>query len=170
MIELNLIGVRIELPSNQPILLLKEREGERYLPIWIGQTEAQAIAYALQGVVTQRPLTHDLLKNVLDELKVVLDRVVVTEVRDRTYYAELHLVVAGAARRVSSRPSDAIALAVRTGSPIFAEESLLDEVGQVIEESEEAGEAEEAEDLLEEFRDFIENVNPEDFAGGEKGQ
>jgi bifunctional DNase/RNase len=98
----------------------------------------------------------------------VLDRIVVTEVRDRTYFAELHLVVAGSAKRISSRPSDAIALAVRTGSPIFAEEALLDEVGQVLEEQEvEAGP--DSEDLLEEFRDFIQNVNPEDFAGGEKG-
>ena len=165
MIELNLVGVRIELPSNQPILLLKEREGERYLPIWIGQAEAQAIAYALQGVATQRPLTHDLLKNVLDELTTSLDRVVVTEVRDRTYYAELHLVNSSGSHTVSSRPSDAIALAVRTQTPIFAEESLLDEVGQEQDDSESSVSEDDQDELLEDFRDFIENVNPEDFGG-----
>jgi uncharacterized protein len=166
---MDLVGVRLELPANAPIVLLREQDGQRrQVPIYIGGPEAAAIHYALEGIEPPRPLTHDLLKNLLDELKVVLDRIVVTEVRDRTYYAELHLVVAGAARRLSSRPSDAIALAVRTGSPIFAEEALLDEVGQVVEEETE-GEPEAAEDLLEEFRDFIENVNPEDFAGGETG-
>ena len=166
---LDVLGVRVEMPTNQPIVLLRERDGDRYLPIWIGAAEATAIAYAQQGIEPPRPLTHDLLKNVLEELQVVLDKIVVTEVRDRTYYAELHLVVAGSARTVSSRPSDAIALAVRTGSPIFAEETLLDEVGQVVEEEAEGEGGAESEDLLEEFRDFIENVNPEDFAGGEKG-
>jgi bifunctional DNase/RNase len=167
---MELVGVRLELPANAPIVLLREQDGQRrQVPIYIGGPEAAAIHYALEGIEPPRPLTHDLLKNVLEELQVVLDRIVVTEVRDRTYYAELHLVVGGSAKRISSRPSDAIALAVRTGSPIFAEETLLDEVGQVIEEEGEAEPAEESEFLIEEFRDFIENVNPEDFAGGEKG-
>jgi bifunctional DNase/RNase len=170
-VPMELVGVRLELPANAPIVLLREQDGQRrQVPIYIGGPEAAAIHYALEGIEPPRPLTHDLLKNVLDELQVVLDRVVVTEVRDRTYYAELHLVVAGSAKKISSRPSDAIALAVRTGSPIFAEEALLDEVGQVIDEEADAEAAVESEDLLEEFRDFIENVNPEDFAGGEKGQ
>jgi bifunctional DNase/RNase len=166
---MELVGVRLELPANAPIVLLREQDGQRrQVPIYIGGPEAAAIHYALEGIEPPRPLTHDLLKIVLDELQVVLDRIVVTEVRDRTYFAELHLVVAGSAKRISSRPSDAIALAVRTGSPIFAEEALLDEVGQVLEEQEvESGP--DSEDLLEEFRDFIQNVNPEDFAGGEKG-
>jgi bifunctional DNase/RNase len=167
---MELVGVRLELPANAPIVLLREQDGQRrQVPIYIGGPEAAAIHYALEGIEPPRPLTHDLLKNVLEELQVVLDRIVVTEVRDRTYYAELHLVVAGAARTVSSRPSDAIALAVRTGSPIFAEETLLDEVGQIVEEEAEGEGGADSEDLLEEFRDFIENVNPEDFAGGEKG-
>jgi len=168
-VPMELVGVRLELPANAPIVLLREQDGQRrQVPIYIGGPEAAAIHYALEGIEPPRPLTHDLLKNLLDELQVVLDRVVVTEVRDRTYFAELHLVVGGAAKRISSRPSDAIALAVRTGSPIFAEETLLDEVGQVIDEEAEGEGAVESEDLLEEFRDFIENVNPEDFAGGEK--
>ncbi len=161
--------MRLELPANAPIVLLREQDGQRrQVPIYIGGPEAAAIHYALEGIEPPRPLTHDLLKNVLEELQVVLDRIVVTEVRDRTYYAELHLVVAGTARTVSSRPSDAIALAVRTGSPIFAEETLLDEVGQVIDEEAEAAGGADSEDLLEEFRDFIENVTPEDFAKGEE--
>jgi uncharacterized protein len=168
-VPMELVGVRLELPANAPIVLLREQDGQRrQVPIYIGGPEAAAIHYALEGIEPPRPLTHDLLKNLLDELQVVLDRVVVTEVRDRTYFAELHLVVGGSAKRISSRPSDAIALAVRTGSPIFAEETLLDEVGQVIDEEAEGEGAVESEDLLEEFRDFIENVNPEDFAGGEK--
>src|SRR4029078_1012708 len=95
MIELNLVGVRIELPSNQPILLLKEREGERYPPIGIGQTEAQSIAFALQGVVPQRPLTHDLLKNVLDELGARVERIVITDLREGTFYATMQLALNG---------------------------------------------------------------------------
>ena len=162
---MRVVGVRVELPANQPVVLLREEDGVRYLPIWIGAVEASAIAFQQQGVKPARPLTHDLLKNVLDELTTSLDRIVVTEVRDRTYYAELYLVNAAGTHTVSSRPSDAIALAVRTGTPIFAEESLLDEVGQEQDETEPASEGDQDE-LIEDFRDFIENVKPEDFGGG----
>src|ERR671931_659296 len=91
MIELNLVGVRVELPSNQPIVLLRERDGERYLPIWIGAMEATAIAFALQGIVTQRPMTHDLLKNVLEETEVHVERIVITELKEGTFYAIIQL-------------------------------------------------------------------------------
>jgi bifunctional DNase/RNase len=162
---MELLGVRLELPANTPIVLLRETEGRRrVLPIYIGNPEAASIAYALEGVVPARPLTHDLLRNVLEELGAALDRVVVTELVEHTYFAELHLRVGDAASTVSSRPSDAIALAVRTGSPIFVEERVLDEVGQEAEVEEVHGEGEE-EVILEEFRDFIERVNPDDFAG-----
>jgi bifunctional DNase/RNase len=162
---MELVGVRLELPANSPIVILREQEGRRrVLPIYIGGPEAAAIHYALEGIVPPRPLTHDLLSNLLAELGASLDHVVVTEVRDRTYYAVLHLVAGGTKHEVSSRPSDAIALAVRTGSPIFAEESLLDEVGQEVAEEEAADEAED-DDILQEFRDFIDTVNPEDFGG-----
>jgi bifunctional DNase/RNase len=165
MVPMELVGVRLELPANTPIVILREAEGRRrVVPIYIGGPEAAAIHYALEGIEPARPLTHDLLKNVLDELTTSLDRVVVTEVRDRTYYAELHLVNATGSHTVSSRPSDAIALAVRTQTPIFAEESLLDEVGQEQEEVE-PGEEGDEDELLEDFRDFIENVKPEDFGG-----
>ena len=160
MVEMELVGVQVELPSNQPIVLLRETEGERRtLPIFIGGPEAQAIAFALEGVDTPRPMTHDLIKNVLDELGIVLQRIVVTELRETTFFAELHLAQNGTTRVVSSRPSDAVALAVRTGTPIFAEEAVLDEAGYLPEPD-----AEESEDVVEQFRDFLDNVNPEDFA------
>jgi bifunctional DNase/RNase len=156
MIEMNLVGVRVELPTNQPIVLLKEREGERYLPIWIGAMEATAIAFALQGIVTARPMTHDLLKNVLEELTVNVQRIVITELKDGTFYASIQLNQNGSSYEVSSRPSDAIALAVRVNVPIFANEEVLTEASIVIHDDEEQE--------VEKFREFLEHVNPEDFA------
>lgn len=155
MIELELVGVRVELPHNQPIVLLKEQPGERYLPIWIGAVEATAIAFALQGVETARPLTHDLMRDLLDALTVQVDRIVVTELRDGTFYAEVQMTQGGAGVVVSSRPSDAIALAVRTNSPIFAEEAVLDEAGIEIEDDDEHE--------VERFKEFLDSVSPEDF-------
>src|SRR5436309_15742435 len=112
MIELNLVGVRVELPTNQPIVLLKEKDGERFLPIWIGAMEATAIAFALQGIVTARPMTHDLMKNLLEELAVHVERIVITELRDGTFYATIQMQSNGSSYEVSSGPSDAIALAL----------------------------------------------------------
>jgi uncharacterized protein len=157
MIEMTLIGVRVELPGNQPIVLLKEAEGERYLPIWIGTAEATAIAFALQGVVTARPMTHDLMKNVLEELGVNVQRIMITELREGTFYATIEMAQNGSSYEVSSRPSDAIALAVRVGVPIFANEDVLTEASIVIREDEEQ------EQEVEKFREFLENVRPEDF-------
>jgi bifunctional DNase/RNase len=162
-VEMELVGVRLELPANAPIVLLRESSGaRRVLPIYIGGPEAAAIAYALENVQVPRPLTHDLLRNVLDELGAQARRVVVTELRDHTFYAEIELVVGKSTHRVSSRPSDAIALAVRTGTPIFAEEQVLDEAGQTAAEVSDDAE-EESEELVDEFREFIEHVSPEDF-------
>lgn len=155
MIELELVGVRVELPHNQPIVLLKEQTGERYLPIWIGAVEATAIAFALQGVETARPLTHDLMRDLLDALTVSVDRVVVTELRDGTFYAEVQMSQGGESAVVSSRPSDAIALAVRTNTPIFSDESVLDEAGIEIEDDDEQE--------VEQFKEFLDSVSPEDF-------
>ncbi|HEX2030722.1 MAG TPA: bifunctional nuclease family protein [Actinomycetota bacterium] len=157
MIEMTLIGVRVELPGNQPIVLLKERDGERYLPIWIGTAEATAIAFALQGVVTARPMTHDLMKNVLEELGVNVERIMITELREGTFFATIHMAQNGSSYEISSRPSDAIALAVRVGVPIFANEDVLSEASIVIREDEEQ------EEEVEKFREFLENVRPEDF-------
>ncbi|HEV3474552.1 MAG TPA: bifunctional nuclease family protein [Actinomycetota bacterium] len=160
MIEMNLVGVRVELPGNQPIVLLKEQQGERYLPIWIGTSEATAIAFALQGVVTARPMTHDLMKNMLDELAVQVQKVLITELREGTFYAVLELAQNGTTYEISSRPSDAIALGVRLGVPIFADEEVLSEASIVIREEEEQ------EEELQKFRQFLENVKPEDFTEG----
>ena len=158
---MELVGVRVELPTNAPIVLLRERGGERrLLPIFIGAPEATAIAFALEDVSTPRPMTHDLLKDVLDDLAVTLDQVVVTALKDATFYAELHLSVDGRQHQVSSRPSDAIALAARTGSPIFAAEAVLDEAAYTLTEEDE----EQQETVVEQFKEFIDSVNPEDFA------
>jgi bifunctional DNase/RNase len=160
MVEMNLVGVRVELPTNNPIVLLREADGEhRVLPIFIGAVEATAIAFALQGVVTQRPMTHDLMRDLLQTLAVQVERVVVTELKEGTFYAELTLTQAGGGTvTVSSRPSDAIALAARLGTPIFADEAVLEEAA--IEVSEE----DEQEEEVEKFRAFLQDVNPEDFA------
>ena len=155
LIELELVGVRVELPHNQPIVLLKEQTGFRFLPIWIGAPEATSIAFALQGVAMPRPLTHDLLRNVLADLSVDVERIVVTELRDGTFYAEIELVQGGRTVKVSSRPSDAIALAVRASVPIFAEEAVLAEAGIEIED--------EDEQEVERFKQCIDSISPEDF-------
>ncbi|MGH9050813.1 MAG: bifunctional nuclease family protein [Acidimicrobiia bacterium] len=163
MIRLSLVGVRVEVPTNQPIVLLREEEGQRYLPIFIGPPEATAIVYALQGMETPRPMTHDLFKTVLDDMSVQLRRVEITELHDGTFFAEIELGGDGNgdSYRISSRPSDAIALAVRYPEqvPIFADEAVLEEAGVLFENEE--GEEEEQ---IEEFREFLDQVRPEDFA------
>ena len=166
MVEMELVGVRLELPANAPIVLLRESGGaRRVLPIYIGGPEAAAIAYALENVQVPRPLTHDLLRNVLDDLGVSLEKVTVTELRDGVFHAELELHAHDGVHTISSRPSDAIALASRTGSPIYASEDVLAEAGYVEEPDEdEAPDAVQSEEIVEEFRDFIDSVNPEDFA------
>jgi bifunctional DNase/RNase len=155
MIEMELTGVRVELPTNQPIVLLRERAGERYLPIWIGAAEAAAIALSLQGVVTPRPMTHDLLKSILDDLSVSVQRIVVTELREATFYATIELERGTERFEISSRPSDAIALAVRTSTPIFASAEVLEEAAILIPGDED--------EEVEKFREFLDNVSPEDF-------
>src|SRR5436190_19077696 len=153
--ELTVVGVRVELPSQQPIVLLKETSGDRYLPIWIGAVEATAIAFAQQGVVTARPMTHDLLRDLLAALDRPLQSVTITDLRDGVFYAELAFdggVV------VSARPSDAIALAMRTGAVIRSTEAVLADAGVAI--------PHEQEDEVEKFREFLDNVTPEDFEHG----
>ncbi len=161
MTPMELVGVRVEIPANTPMVLLQEQAGEqRLLPIYIGSPEASSIHYALEGIDPPRPLTHDLFITVVEQLGARLEKVVVTEVLDHTYYAELHLRVGDDEQVVSSRPSDAIALAVRCQAPLFASDALLDEVGQVPEPEPE----EEAAEIIDEFKDFIESVSPDDFA------
>lgn len=156
----------MDLHSQTPVLLLTETVGlGRTLPIFVGPPEATAIAFAVQGVVTPRPMTHDLLRDTLDALGVVLERVVITDLRDKTYFAELHLRSAGEEVTVSARPSDAVALAVRTGSPLFVSDELMDDEGIMLpDEDEEDQEDESPEEIVGEFREFLEQVRPEDFS------
>jgi len=158
-IEMSLVGVRVEVPTNQPIVLLREETGTRYLPIFIGPPEATAIVYALQGMETPRPMTHDLFKTVLDDLGVTLRQVVITELHDGTFFAEIEIDRDGTTQRISSRPSDALALAARypDSVPIFADEAVLEEAGVLFDQDEE-------EQQVEEFREFLDQVQPEDFA------
>ncbi len=140
------------MPSNQPIVLLREADGERYLPIWIGAVEATAIAFAQQGVVPPRPLTHDLIKDLLTATGHELSEVQITEVKDGIFYASL---VLGDGVSVSARPSDSIALALRTGSRIVCSDDVLDEAGLLV--------PDEQEEEVEKFREFLDQINPEDF-------
>jgi len=151
------MGVRVEVPSNQPLVLLREADGDRYLTIWIGAVEATAIAFAQQGVLPPRPLTHDLLKTVIEALGTELNEVRITEVRDGVFYA---LLVFANGVEVSARPSDSIALALRTGARIVCDEAVLDEAGVVV-----PVEEDEAAEEMEKFREFLDHVNPEDFEG-----
>jgi len=160
LIPMEVIGVRVEMPSNQPIVLLKEIDGSRFLPIWVGAVEATAIAFAQQGVEPPRPLTHDLMNNLLDVLDVTLTAVHMTEIKDGIFYATMLLRDAnGGQLTISARPSDAIALAVRSHSNILATQELLDEIGIEIPQGE--GENQE----VEKFREFLDQINPEDFVG-----
>ncbi len=162
--RVEVVGLRIELPSNQPVLVLREVEGRRrVLTLYIGGPEASAIHTALEGTQPPRPLTHDLSVMLIEALAAKLDRVIVTELRDQTYFAEIVLRTSAGDIGISGRPSDAVALAVRAGAGIFASVDLLDEVGREIgvdgAENEEAEEA-----VVDEFRDFLETISPEDFS------
>jgi bifunctional DNase/RNase len=163
MVEMHLASVRVEMPTNNPVVLLQESGGDhRTLLIFIGTHEAQAIVEAIQGTNRPRPMTHELIRDILVELGAALDRVVLTELVDGVYYAELHISLAGHSYVVSSRPSDAMAIAARLGTPIFAEEALLEEAGVVLDEDEE--ESTNPDDLVDQFHEFIKDVRPEDFS------
>jgi uncharacterized protein len=156
MSEMRVVGVRVELPANQPILLLREITGDRYLPIWIGSVEATAIALEQQGVKPARPLTHDLLKDVINALGRRVEQVRITDLQEGTFYAEL---VFDGGITVSARPSDSVALALRIGVPIHADERVLAEAGLII--------PDEQEDEVEKFREFLDSISPEDFRGAQ---
>jgi bifunctional DNase/RNase len=155
-LDLEVVGVRVEMPSNNPIVLLRERDGGRYLPIWVGAVEATAIAYAQQGIVPPRPLTHDLLRDILAALGVTLQEVRITALEDGVFYAVLAF---SDGTEVSARPSDAIALALRVDAPIRGADEVLDAAGIDIPDDEPAP----AEDQVEKFREFLDQVSPEDF-------
>lgn len=152
MSEMRVIGIRVEQPQNQPVLLLKESDGDRYLPIWIGQPEATAIVLEQQGVEPARPLTHDLIKNLISALGHTLREVRIVDLQEGTFYADL---IFENELRISARPSDSVAIALRVGVPIYAEEAVLDEAGLVM--------PDEREDEVEKFKEFLESVSPDDF-------
>jgi bifunctional DNase/RNase len=154
--RLDIVGVRVELPSKQPIVLLKEVGGERYLPIWIGAVEATAIAFAQEGITTARPMTHDLMRDVLRALETDLTQVTITDLQDGVFFATLKFANGV---EVSARPSDAIALAMRMGAPVFGVEAVLAEAGITVPEEQE----QEQENELEKFREFLDTISPEDF-------
>jgi hypothetical protein len=172
MVEVKLRAVRVDLQSNTPVLLLQESEGlGRTLPIFIGAPEATAIAFALQGMDTPRPMTHDLIRDLLDALGTTVIRVVITELRTATYFAEIVLRQGDRELPVSSRPSDAVAVAVRTGTPLFVADDLMDSEGIMLavdeeedEESDEGDDGANPEELVGEFRTFLDSIRPEDFS------
>ena len=160
-INMEVVGVRVEMPTNQPIILLKEIDGSRFLPIWVGTNEASAIAFAQQGVEPPRPLSHDLMREIVEALDATLTAVHITELREGVFYASLILRDGGSSTKtISARPSDAIALALRTHSNILASAELLEEAG--IEIPVEGGLQNQE---VERFRAFLDEINPEDFAG-----
>ena len=166
MVEVRLRAVRVDLQSNTPVLLLQETEGQgRTLPIFIGTPEAAAIAYALQEIEMPRPMTHDLIRDVLGSLDAELERVVITELRSSTYFAEMTLLRAGARTAVSCRPSDAVAVAVRTGAPLYVADDLMDSEGVIIAVEGDPDEEGNPDELVGQFRQFLDSVRPEDFDG-----
>ena len=161
MAEVRVVGIRMEQPANQPVLLLRESEGDRYLPIWIGPTEANAIILEQQGVEPPRPLTHDLFRDVIAALGHSLKEVRIVDLQEGTFYADL---IFERDVRVSARPSDSVAIALRMGVPIFVEEAVLDEAGLLIpDEGDEEAAGAVREDEVEKFKEFLDTISPDDF-------
>jgi bifunctional DNase/RNase len=157
--KMDIYGVSFDLVGKQPIVLLKTADGNRFLPIWIGHPEAAAILMKLQNAASPRPLTHDLMTDILGQLDAQIVRVTVTELRDNTFYAAITILQDGAEIEIDSRPSDAIALAVRAEAPIFADDTVIEESAIEFE-----GEDVNEEEIVEEFRSFLDKVTPEQFA------
>jgi len=153
--EMEVHGVNLDILTNQPVIILKEASSNRYLPIWIGQFEATAILMEIQGIRPSRPLTHDLLKTIIDKMSAHVTQIVINDLKEGTFYAQIHMSADSSDMLIDARPSDAIALAVRTKVPIYADSSVLDQAAIVSE----MGEDEE----VERFREFLDNVRPEDF-------
>ena len=175
MIEMTIEGIRVSLMNYQRVVILKEKDASRYLPIWIGPAEADAIAVRLQDVSVARPLTHDLLRDVLDKLGAQVDSVIVNDLANDTFFARILLSVNGERLEIDSRPSDAIALAVRAQVPIYAEDAVLEKAGVLLDKEGEPLEAqsspqeplgkvdEEELQRMSAFRDFIESLDLDDF-------
>jgi uncharacterized protein len=162
MYEMVIYGVSFDLVGKQPIVLLKTADGNKFLPIWIGHPEAAAILMKLQGAATPRPMTHDLVADILEQLDAEVTRITVTELRDNTFYASITVHQNGSEIEIDSRPSDAIAIAVRSDAPIFAAERVIEESAIEFE-----GEEVNEEEIVDEFRKFLDDVSPDQFAVGE---
>jgi uncharacterized protein len=158
--RMSIYGINLDLFNSSPIVILKVEDENRYLPIWIGQPEARSILMKLQNQEFSRPLTHDLAVNLVSEMGATLDRITVTELRDSTFFATLRLSIDGRSVEVDSRPSDAIAIAVRAGAPIFAADEVIEEAAVVFEEAMEDAPEEE---VVDKFKDWMNRVSPEDF-------
>jgi len=155
---MSIYGVSFDMVGKQPIVLLRTLDGTKFLPIWIGHPEAAAILMKLQGTPTPRPMTHDLVTDMLGELNASVSKVAVTELRENTFYAQITLQVNGSEIEIDSRPSDAIALAVRADAKIFVADEVIDDSAiEFNQEPEDSGE------VIDEFKKFLENVTPEDF-------
>lgn len=159
--EMSIYGVSFDVGAKQPIVLLKTVNDNKFLPIWIGSSEATAILMKLQGVDTPRPMTHDLLSNVVAGLDAEIARITVTELRDNTFFALITLRVQTTEIEIDSRPSDALALAVRANAPIYVADRVIEESALNIAD----GQLGDTEDVVEAFKAFLDEVNPEDFAG-----
>lgn len=159
---MSIYGVSFDMVGKQPIVLLKTEDGNKFLPIWIGHPEAAAILMKLQGQETPRPMTHDLFVDLVGQVGATCESVTVTELKDNTFYAQINLQINGETVEIDSRPSDALALAVRTDAPIYAADDVIEESAIEFEH-----EVEDTEEVVEKFKDFLDNVSPEDFAGGE---
>jgi hypothetical protein len=160
LVEMKVRGLALDPVSNMPIIILRDEEDKRSLPIWVGIFEANAIALELEKIATPRPMTHDLIKNVLESLDAQVTRVVVTDLRENTFYAALHLKLGNAEHTVDSRPSDAIALALRVAAPIFVEDAVFPKAGKMDVSKE--GEPMKPDDP-EQLREWLQNIKPEDF-------
>jgi uncharacterized protein len=193
LVEMQIESVRVHMLSNRHVVILKDNEGDRYLPIWIGAWEASAIAMRLQGLAAERPLTHDLFAAALDRLGVRVERVVISELTDETYHARIHLERDGVQVEVDARPSDALALAVRAEVSIYAADDVLAQAALAADPDEEVGEDDDedaesesdrprrrrppidsvgdapADPRLDMFRDFVNSLEVDPNAGGESG-
>ena len=156
--EMVIYGVSFDMVGKQPIVLLKTMNGNKFLPIWIGHAEAAAILMKLQGAESPRPMTHDLLNDVVGELNAQITKITVTELKENTFYALITLKASQSEIEIVSRPSDALALAVRTNAPIFAADKVIEESGIEFE-----GESEDTEAVVDKFKEFLDSVSPEDF-------
>jgi uncharacterized protein len=165
MYEMVIYGVSFDLVGKQPIVLLKTADGNKFLPIWIGHPEAAAILMKLQGASTPRPLTHDLVADILEQLDAEVTKITVTELRDNTFYASITVQQNGSEIEIDSRPSDAIAIAVRSDAPIFAAERVIEESAIEFE-----GEEVNEDEIVDEFRKFLDDVSPDQFAVGDEGE